>query len=393
MQDFEKKQFEEWQCDQSFEKIVHYVELLKEPTYEHLGQKAAALNNLRRYHEAKELLESIYEQGKDDTMWHYRYAYLQMQFDDLDSAIKSLERSLELNRTNGDAWFLLSVVYSMRGEEEAAKSAHEEAIANNVNLQYLDDDVYRQHQKFNPYYDFAFLNVPQDSKTSQVIQDALQQTIYLFEEKVQNFEQIPKIMHALINTIKQTFQQEGMFFSEKLRVALEDDVLYLLEWFGVPVPLIMHIELMWAFEAYYPYVVKMPVEHLMMLLNVGDELWETTALELLEEVQNHDNVLEYYIIIIDCALEQEDVDLARQLLNDSEHLNTKSDVWWQLNAYAYMIEDNPYAAKEALEYALSYNDKNVRTWMALEHLYLEFFDDIKKANEAREKWEDLINLL
>lgn len=392
MQEFEKKQFEEWQNEQAFEKIVHYVELLKEPTYEHLGQKAAALNNLRRYHEAKDLLETIYEQGRNDAMWYYRYAYVQMQFDNLDTAAKALEHSLELDKTNGDAWFLLSVVYNLRGEEAAAKSAHEAAIANNVNLKYLDDSVYRQHQKFNPYYDFAFLNVIQDTTKREIITDALRQTIYLFEEKVQKFDQVPKIMHALINTIKQAFQEKDINFSEKLRVALEEDVLYLLEWFGVPMSLIVLIELMWSFEVYYPHLVKMPVEHLMTLLNVADEQWEKTALQLLEDAKYQDNVLEYYVIIIDCALEQENIDLARQLLNDSEHLNKNSDIWWQLNAYAYMAEDNPYAAKEALNYALRYNDKNFRTWVALEHLYLDFFDDIKKANEARDKWEDLTNL-
>lgn len=393
MQDFEKKQFEEWQKEQAFEKIVHYVDLLKDPSYEHLGQKAAALNNLRRYHEAKDLLESIYEQGKEDTMWYYRYAYLQMQFYDIDTALKSLERSLELDKTNGDAWFLLSVAYSIRGDEELAKSAHEAAIANNVNLQYLNDDVYRQNQKFNPYYNFGYLNVIKDERLKKVIEEAIGQTIYLFEEKVQTFDQIPKIIHALINTIKQQLQENGVYFAEQLRMALEDDVLYLLEWFGVPVAQIMHIELMWAFESYYPYIVKMPVEHLMTLLHVENDNWEDNVNQLLQEVKHSDNLLEYYLITIDCALEQEYIDLARQLLNDSDHLKHGNDIWWQLNGYAYMAEDNPYAAKEALDLALHYNAKNVRTWMAIEHLYLEFFDDIKKANDAREQWENLINLL
>lgn len=394
MQDFEKKQFEEWQNSHEFEKIVHYVDLLKEPSYEHLGQKAAALNNLRRYHEAKALLENIYEQGKEDTMWHYRYAYVQMQFERFNEAVSCLKKSVALDETNGSAWYLLSVLYEFYlHEPELAQQAHLKATEHAVVVDYLKDDTYRSQQRFNETYDFRILNVlDEQSKAYPIVEDVLQKLITLFEQHVTNYEQLPDVIQAFVRTIKQTFHQTEESFNEDKRLALEDDVIYILDWFGVAVDWIETLCAMYRFESYQRLSFAIPASRLVTLFKPSELDFPDRVLRMFAQLDTHEKIIDDYLLASEVYLDKDDAISARQLLSVIESDSAEDDMWWQLMAYVHLLEHDYDLAITAFEKSVALNEQNVDAWIGLEQLYLDYLQDIVKANHAREQWENIIGM-
>ncbi|MBS4761109.1 hypothetical protein KG089_00125 [Carnobacteriaceae bacterium zg-ZUI252] len=392
MLDFEKKQFEEWQNAHEFEKIVHYVDLLKEPSYEHLGQKAAALNNLRRYYEAKELLESIFEQGQNDAMWYYRYGYLQMQFEEFSRAETMLKKAVELDRQNGNAWYLLSVLYEyFLHEHDLAQMAHQKAIEHQVNIDYLDDDTFKVNQQFNKQYRFIHQLMIEDEALKKNVLEAFFQMIYLFEQHVNDYAQLPTVLQAFSHTIKQLFANHNRRLNEPVRQALEDDILYILDWFGVNYQLAETLCALFRFESFKQQPFHIKAEHLMYLLDTTDQQFERKVVTLFEQLSEEEKTIDYYLLAIEIYLDEDNVEMGRQLLQESHDLGQENDFWWQMYGYLLMLEGNHLQALDAFEKSVALNEENAESWMGIEQLYIDFFDDLSRANFAREKWERLID--
>ena len=103
-----------WNDADEHQKVVDAFESLPESerSFDLIGLYARALNNLERYTEALDALESVKETGESDAKWHYRLAYALFYLDLEDKAKSHLIRSLEISGPDEITQELLDEVQS-----------------------------------------------------------------------------------------------------------------------------------------------------------------------------------------------------------------------------------------------------------------------------------------
>lgn len=238
MQEFEKEMIETWNKAYQFDEIVNYIKMLKHPTYEHLGKLAAALNNLRRYYEALEVLESIQEEGEKDFKWHYRYAYTLICLEEYEKAEDHLLTCITLNNEYGDAWFMLGELYRhFIMNEEKLKWVEESLKTKEVKAEELNHEDFVQGQTFNKKHQLLNKLILDNFHTKKELISYYQQFIIALEQVIQHYYQIPKLVIGLANAIH-SYSTVDKELDEKLSQEnfiqyLATEVGYILSWFGV----------------------------------------------------------------------------------------------------------------------------------------------------------------
>ncbi|MDF9832108.1 tetratricopeptide (TPR) repeat protein [Ereboglobus sp. PH5-5] len=103
------KQIEQWHADGNHQEIEDAVRALPEVgrDFDLSCMLARALNNLSRYGDALEILESVRDQGRDDALWHYRVAYSLYYLDREADSIPHFERAIALGDDHPDTYQML----------------------------------------------------------------------------------------------------------------------------------------------------------------------------------------------------------------------------------------------------------------------------------------------
>ncbi|MBE1555551.1 tetratricopeptide repeat protein [Sporosarcina limicola] len=103
------KQLILWHEDGEYEKIIDRISEIpkSDRDYDLVSHLARALNNEDHYKEAIQQLLSIQEQGKDDSLWHFRMGYAYYYLGQHEEAVKAFERTIDLNPIDEVALVLL----------------------------------------------------------------------------------------------------------------------------------------------------------------------------------------------------------------------------------------------------------------------------------------------
>lgn len=120
---------ETWHQENQHEKIVDAIQnILKQPQEPELNYQlvcllARALNNLSRYGEALQCLRSVADQGKKDSLWHFRVGYAFYYLGQIHRALAEFHAVLHLDPEDEDApafisW-CLEDIKNIDGKEEA----------------------------------------------------------------------------------------------------------------------------------------------------------------------------------------------------------------------------------------------------------------------------------
>ncbi|MFC3747335.1 Imm51 family immunity protein [Paenibacillus sp. GCM10012306] len=88
-----------WHEENEHQRIVDTIMEIPAGERDHqlIGQLARALNNLKRYAEALEQLQSIAEQEKNDHLWHFRVGYSHYYLEQYEDAVSAFEAANSLN--------------------------------------------------------------------------------------------------------------------------------------------------------------------------------------------------------------------------------------------------------------------------------------------------------
>ncbi|MBS4750781.1 tetratricopeptide repeat protein [Granulicatella sp. zg-ZJ] len=381
MQEFEKKQLTLWDKAQEFDKIIHYIDLLKEPTYEHLGKKVSALNNVRRYYEAIDLLETIKEDGKNDGTWYYRYGYALICLEQYQKAEEYLRQAVALNDKDGDAWYLLSVLYEYYLPNEEKLS---EVVETLQTVSYLSEDLlpreFLQNQQFNrEYVLFAKTDVP---NKDHIIND-YQKFIQALEKVVKYHHQIPKLVISLAKSILQKIDEQ---IELDLENSLESELSYILSWFGVDEMIYERSLYIFTYTLFFGKEEHASPENLLTILTASDE-------------ENYQFIIDFIDLLP--AEEQEvhaewkvgayihlgEYGQAINVLEQYREDNKRNSQWHYTYGFCLMHFSEYEKAKEYLLLAVEYDHTNEQAWRLLEHVFLEGLDDLTNANWAREQRE------
>ncbi len=108
----EKKLLKElnlWHKDRDYEKIANRILEIPEQDrdYDLVGHLARALNNLKRYEAAVQLLLTMEKQGDEDPLWHYRLGYSYYYLEQYEKAIRHFEIVNKLDPADKDALMFL----------------------------------------------------------------------------------------------------------------------------------------------------------------------------------------------------------------------------------------------------------------------------------------------
>lgn len=389
MRELEQEQFDYWHQQHEFEKIVHYVDLLKEPNYEQLGRKASALSNLRRYYEALDILESIQIAGENDPKWHYRYGYVMICLERYHQAEKSLLQAVDLDEQLADAWYLLSQLYRYLGDlsKEAWANERFEDLDSHIE-EILSYDNFLTQQKFNKDYDLLAKFQGDSEQQKQQLVESYQKVIYALEHVINDNDQIPLLAIGLAETIKTilgTISEE----KEHISVILVGELAYILDWFGVNMDIIE--KTLYVFS--YTIIVEtkdkeeMKPQHLIQLLD-----WV--------EVENHQAIVEFFLTldpsqqsyayaewVIQALIHLQDYERAKYYLDSYVQQGQQQAAWQYWYALVLVHANDFLHAKDYLLKAVELDKTHQEAWELLEYVYLYGLDDLKMANWAREQRE------
>lgn len=391
LKNLEKEQLEKWHQNNEFEQIVRYIDLLRQPTYEHLGKKASALNNLRRFYDAIDVLNSIKQEGETDSLWHYRYGYALMNVDRFVESEQSLLKSVALDEKNGDAWYLLSVIYHnyLPNEEKEAwvreKLEHAECDA-----QELHYDNFVKGQAFNSQYHLLEYVEFENDFQKAVVTNSYQKLIDALEHVVTDNDQLPLLVIGLAETVKST---SLTLLDEDLGSQLVAELAYILNWFGIEQPLIMTLLNLFSYALEYDSQSSPPGEvtprHLSQLM-----MW-------LEKKQ-YQAILDLFFSL---PMEKQTYDYGEWAIQALIYLKEYDRAQYYLDLYSEEGEDQPYwhywygsvqanqgrfeEAKKHLMCSVDLDPYNKHAWLMLEDVCLRGLNDVFGANWARKERERL----
>ncbi|OMF97005.1 Imm51 family immunity protein [Paenibacillus sp. FSL R7-0337] len=128
-------QVKRWHDKNEYQQIVdRLLEIPPEARdYECISQLGRAYNNLGDYDKALELLLSIAEEGKEDSLWHFRAGYSYYYLNQYEQAVQAFARADELEPGDGDIQNMLE--YSREGaQREAREQARRAEAIHNAKL-------------------------------------------------------------------------------------------------------------------------------------------------------------------------------------------------------------------------------------------------------------------
>lgn len=121
------EQLDRWHEENRHREIVDYIAGL--PEEQRLGypvrcRLGRALNNVERYGDAIEVLESLRREGEGDDSWWSRMGYALYHLERKEESVACFRRALELNPANGDArTFLAWMNVGENGRENSWEGA------------------------------------------------------------------------------------------------------------------------------------------------------------------------------------------------------------------------------------------------------------------------------
>lgn len=104
------EQLDLWHKDGEFEKIAERILGIPEQDrdYELISHLARTMNNLEQYEGALQLLLTIEQQGKQDSLWHFRLGYSYYYLEQYENAVRAFEGAIQLDPTDKDALMFLN---------------------------------------------------------------------------------------------------------------------------------------------------------------------------------------------------------------------------------------------------------------------------------------------
>lgn len=241
MKEQEQEYLALWEKNQEFDKIIHYIDLLKEPSVFLLGKKASALNNVRRYYEALDILQQIKDHSQNDYLWHYRYGYTLMCLEKYGEAEEHFLIALSLNKEHVNTWFLLHDLYLhyLLDEDKLSETAAMiEQFDGTPEL--LQDRGFCRHQQFNKDYVLFEETVDLTLDQRRAVQDAYTLFIQGLESVIKEEVQIIPLSYSLAQTLTPHFSTfEDM--DSPILSDLIDELAYILYWFGVSDKMVVDI--------------------------------------------------------------------------------------------------------------------------------------------------------
>lgn len=124
------EQIQQWHEDNEFEKIVQAVEAIPvaERSYMLTRKLASARNNLSQYTVALDILQTIYEEGQTDGVWHFIMGYALYYLDREAEAAVCFQKAIDNGDDGEDTHeFLAWCLKEAAEKEEAQKRKEREA--------------------------------------------------------------------------------------------------------------------------------------------------------------------------------------------------------------------------------------------------------------------------
>lgn len=132
-----------------------------------LGRLACAYNNLSEYQKAIDVMLSIQEEGKDDSIWHYRMGYSHYFKNNDLIAEKYFKQAAKLDPNDADCWWFLSNIYyySVNDKESLSKSLKMLKICS---PEMFDDFISQIVSSANSIYDIDVDEINKSLKTLDI---------------------------------------------------------------------------------------------------------------------------------------------------------------------------------------------------------------------------------
>jgi len=157
-----KSWYEDDQHDQIAEAIEQLPEL--ERDYEIVSHYGRALNNLGRYSEALQQLLSIEQQGRQDSVWHWRIGYSYFFLQRWEEALSAFEQADKLEPDETTQEFIEACRDTMERQAEAIKEI------NRVPFQERD---FSQFWEQSDYADENYVEAPPTAEMIASIEEEL----------------------------------------------------------------------------------------------------------------------------------------------------------------------------------------------------------------------------
>lgn len=385
MESYEKERLDEWAKNQQFDKIIHYVDLLKEPSYEHLGRKVSALNNSRRYYEAIALLEELREHGQEDALWHYRYGYSLMCIEEYEHAQDHLLECITLNETDGDAWFLLCELYEhFLPNKEKLEWARGHLKNKTVLAQPLEQKEFVKGQIFNRRYKvLEEFDVYQESLYDKLTPH-YDKYIHALESFVSSYEDIPKLTFALAKTILSAHET----YTHDIIGICTTEVAYILSWFGVSDALIEHSIDLFLYTLTIPQSQStVTADDYFVLANYVYHQQYDDIIAFIDHLPPDKRHYAYIEFAIRAYIYLHRFDDAKAYLLHYQQEAKQNAMWYYLYGLVASNLADFTTAKHTLFRAVELHPRFEDAWLLLEKVFLNGLHDIENANWAREQRE------
>lgn len=382
----EQAYLELWEKNQEFDKIIHYIDLLKEPSVFLLGKKASALNNVRRYYEALDVLHAIKDVSQQDYLWHYRYGYTLMCLEKYAQAEESFLTALALNKDHMNTWFLLHDLYLhyLLDDDKLYETA--EMIKQfDATPELLHDMGFCKQQQFNKDYVLF-------EGTQALLGDKIDNVLAAYNLFIQGLENVIKeevqiipLAYSLAQTLQPCF---GPFtdMDSPLLADLIDELVYILYWFGVSDKAIVDIT--------EPFIDALLCEN--HHIDSGD----LALLNRMAYFQDYQGIVNFYLAlpytkrnaqykarVIDAFIQLKQYEEAENMLQPFMYEAMNTFYWSYLYALLRLGQKKYEDAEQHLLCACQLDPKQVRIWELLEVLYRDILCNEEKMNWARNQRE------
>lgn len=375
-----------WEKNQEFDKIIHYVDLLKEPSVALLGKKASALNNVRRYYEALEVLQSIKTVSQQDHLWHYRYGYTMMCLEKYEAAEESFLIALSLNKEHVNTWFLLHDLYVhyLLDEEKMYETAEIiEKFESTPEL--LIDRGFCRHQQFNKDHILFEESKERIGDHFPIILRAYQLFIQGLEQVIREEKQIMPLTYSLAKTIHPYVAPfEGV--DSPILSDLVDELMYILYWFGVSDRMMVDV--------------TEPFIDALMCGNTDITSGDLIELNRMAYLKDYQGIVDFYYALpyikhneqykarmIDALIQLKQYDEAEHMLSPFMYEAMTTFYWSYLYALLKLGQKQYDEAEQYLLYACNIDPKQLKIWELLEVLYRDVLCDEEKMIWARSQRE------
>lgn len=399
MQEFEREMIEAWHSAYKFEEIVHYIKMLKEPTYEHLGKLASALNNLRRYYEALDVLESIKDAGENDLRWHYRMGYSLMCVEQYEQAEHHLLKCVEIDNDDGDSWFMLAELYRhFLPNQEKLEKVEQELLTKKVYATELIYDDFVTGQTFNKNHRVLDKLQTENEQTKTQLVACYEQFTDALEDIVQSNTQVPRLVIGLAQAIR-TFAESDSYFQEQLKSDrmtqyLSAELLYILNWFGVSEETLTDALNLFLYTLTKEDSNIVSPEHLYELVTYSHQSEHQKIVDFYRGLSAYDQgYYEYAQWAIQAHIHLRDYEDALALLEFFSKEGETDSQWYYWYALCCTNIQEYEDARDLLFTCLKMEITFLEAWELLEYVLLNGFSNISGATWVKEKKESIVKTM